>query len=393
MDLTKHIGQKITNDRIDKMLKLEESSVKSWLKTVSAFANTKGGALIFGVSDDDVVVGLDDCQSNLKRIEEIVKKNLDPSPYIVLEIFSEDDKNFIVFQVFSGEKTPYYLVDGDYRAVYVRVGTENLPATRSQIKRLVLKQIKYSADRLISGTPKRFVNFSSLSAGYTKRTGKMFANKDLYSFGLMNKNDELTNAGDLFADEFTINHSQVICTKWRGCDKSEPVKSLNYREFGGGLVNLLDRAIEFIKLHTPKWRKVKGGGPNYPKYLEVSITEAIVNALVHRDYDITEEVIKIDIFDDRMEISSPGGMYDDTLVQEQNPADISSVCRNPLLADIFDRMNLMERRGNGLKKIIEAYESNENYTEDMKPKFISTQTSFCVVLYNLSDKHKKTKNQ
>ena len=77
-------------------------------------------------------------------------------------------------------------------------------------------------------------------------------------------------------------------------------------------------------------------------------------------------------------------MYDGTFVQDLNPLNVSSIRRNPIIADVFARMDLMERRGSGLRKIIEAYEAKENYKEELKPEFKSTESSFTTILKNLN---------
>ncbi len=385
MDLSKYIGE-TTN--YDKKLKLEERKPKSWLKSISAFANTNGGVLIFGISDDEVLVGLDNYQKDSELISEVIKTRLDPVPNIDLKIFSKDDKNFIVVRVESGMETPYYVIEGGSRTAYIRIGNESVPATSFNLKNLVLKGIKKSYDTLITNIPKRDASFTRLIAEYHSRTGKTFEDKDLYSFGLVNKDNILTNAGALFADEHLIYQSRVFCTRWNGLDKASGlIEALDDREFEGGLLYLLDSAINFVKSNTKKmWRKGARYRVEYPEYPERSVTEAIVNALIHREYTLMGAEVHIDIYDDRLEIYSPGGMFDGTVVQEQNLYDISSTRRNPVISDLFSRMNLMERRGSGLRKIIEAYESEENYTEDMKPKFLSTHSNFRVVMYNLNYK-------
>lgn len=131
-----------------------------------------------------------------------------------------------------------------------------------------------------------------------------------------------------------------------------------------------------------------GKGPiyriEYPEYPERAVQEAIVNALIHRDYSVVGSEVHIDIYDDRLEIFSPGGMADLTFIQDLNPLNVSSVRRNPILADLFARMDLMERRGSGLRKIIESYEAEENFTNKMMPEFISTETKFTIILKNLN---------
>ena len=87
-----------------------------------------------------------------------------------------------------------------------------------------------------------------------------------------------------------------------------------------------------------------------PDYPERAIQEVLVNAIIHRDYAVIGSEIHIDIYDDRIEIYSPGGMFDGSFIQEQNIMEISSLRRNPIIADLFNRVHLMERRGSGLKK-------------------------------------------
>ncbi|MDO5096183.1 MAG: ATP-binding protein [Peptostreptococcaceae bacterium] len=132
------------------------------------------------------------------------------------------------------------------------------------------------------------------------------------------------------------------------------------------------------------WKKGPIYRIEYPEYPERAVQEGIVNALIHRDYSVIGSEVHLDIYDDRLEISSPGGMYDGTFIQNIDPYKVSSSRRNPLLADLFARMNLMERRGSGLKKIIEAYKSCENYKEELKPEFRSTESAFFTVLRNLN---------
>ena len=119
-------------------------------------------------------------------------------------------------------------------------------------------------------------------------------------------------------------------------------------------------------------------------YCERSVFEALVNALIHRDYLILGSEVHIDIYDDRVTIYSPGGIADGTRIQERDITNISSTRRNPVLADIFGRLGYMERQGSGFKKITEAYYAAHNYRAELEPKFYSDVTSFQVTLYNLN---------
>lgn len=114
------------------------------------------------------------------------------------------------------------------------------------------------------------------------------------------------------------------------------------------------------------------------------MTEALVNALIHRDYIVLGSEIHIDMFDDRVEITFPGGMFGGGSIQEYDIYSIRSMRRNPVIADLFHRMKYMERRGSGLRKIVSETEKLPGYTEAYKPEFSSTATDFRVILKNVN---------
>jgi ATP-dependent DNA helicase RecG len=123
-----------------------------------------------------------------------------------------------------------------------------------------------------------------------------------------------------------------------------------------------------------------------PDYAERAVFESLVNALIHRDYIIIGSEIHIDMFDDRLVITSPGGMYKGKAIQEQDIDYIASERRNPVLADLFHRMKYMERRGSGLRKIINETEKLPGYSNEYRPGFFS-DTSFQVTLKNINYKN------
>lgn len=389
MDLSKYIGE---TSAYDKKVMLEERKPKSWLKSVSAFANTKGGKLFFGIDDNDELIGLQSSKKDSEIISENIKTKLDPIPQINLEVIRQNNKDFIVLTVYEGSETPYYLIDGGSRIAYTRVGNESVIASSTQLKNLVLKGINKTFDTLSTSITKNRASFSKLKSIYYQRTGNDLTDSDFLSFGLVDNNDYLTNAGALLADERLIYQSRVFATRWNGLDKvNGRLEALDDKEFEGGLLYLLQSAEDFIKTNSKKmWKKGNEYRIEYPDYPERAIQEALVNALIHRDYSEIGSEVHIDMYDDRLEIYSPGGMFDGTFIQEQNPYQISSKRRNPIIADIFSRMNLMERRGSGLKKILDSYQVQEKYNEDLKPEFRSTQSSFFIILknlnYNSSDK-------
>ena len=132
------------------------------------------------------------------------------------------------------------------------------------------------------------------------------------------------------------------------------------------------------------WRKTANSKEEMPEYVERSYHEALVNALAHRDYLVNGSEVHIDIYDDRMEIYSSGGMPDGSIIQDRDPLTVPSTRRNPVLADIFNRLGYMERKGSGFGKIIGGYEFQINYDESKKPSFRSDRYQFTVVMPNLN---------
>ncbi|MGN0340592.1 MAG: ATP-binding protein [Lachnospira sp.] len=371
----------------DKKLALEEKKPKSWCKSVSAFANTFGGALIFGISNEGLVVGLEDPEGDAEKISEVIKTRLDPIPEFKLRFHkTEDGKVLVILDVYKGDETPYYYSGDGVLEAYVRVGNESVKATATELKRLVLRGKNTSYDSQNSTYKVDDYAFSKLKERYKKWTGNSFDDKDLISFGLVNEQGELTNAGALLADESPIRCSRLFCTRWNGLNKSGgAVDALDDAEYSGSVISLIENGEAFIKRNCKmKWRKTANSREEMPEYVERSYHEALVNALAHRDYLVNGSEVHIDIYDDRMEIYSPGGMPDGSMIQDRDPLTVPSTRRNPVLADVFNRLGYMERKGSGFGKIISGYEFQINYNESKKPSFRSDRYQFTVVMPNLN---------
>lgn len=371
----------------DKKLALEVKKPKSWCKSVSAFANGVGGTLIFGVSNDNEVRGLLDAEKDAEIISEQIKTRLDPIPEFHLSFFrTEDDKTLILLNIRQGEETPYYYLADGVMEAYVRLGNESVKADATELKRLVLRGKNSSYDALGTTYSVSDYAFSKLRERYKAWTGESLEDKELVSFGLVDDKGKLTNAGALLADDSPIRWSRVFCTRWNGLDKGGGIMdALDDAEYSGSLISLLNEGAAFIKRNMKTmWKKTANSRIDMPEYCERSYFEALVNALVHRDYLVNGSEVHIDMFDDRMVIYSPGGMPDGTLVQERVIEAIPSTRRNPVLADVFQRLGYMERKGSGLTKIINAYKNANNYDESKAPQFISSRVEFTVILKNLN---------
>ena len=366
MKITDFIGEAT---EYDKKEMLEERRPRSWLKSVSAFANGIGGALIFGVSDDETFVGLMDARAASEKISEAIKIKMDPIPQVIMENYTEAGKDFIILKVLPGQETPYYYVADGNRIAYVRVGNESIPADATALKRLVLRGTNMTYDSVVSSYMLQDFSFTKLRSVYRMRTGAELTDSDFISFELADESGKLTNAGALLADESPMRHSRLFCTCWYGLDKASGIMdALDDKEYSGSLVSLLQNGTEFVKNNTKKrWKKTGTGRVEMPEYPEQAVHEALVNALIHRDYMEIGSEVHIDIFDDRIEIYSPGGMFDGSIVQNLDTDYVASKRRNPVIADIFSRMHFMERRGSGFKKIKADYRRAVNYRKEVEP--------------------------
>ena len=209
---------------------------------------------------------------------------------------------------------------------------------------------------------------------------------DFESWGLIDSEGHLTNAGALLADESPVRHSRIFCTRWGGMDKAGGLMdAIDDAEFSGSLINQLQDTLSFIGKHTYKaWRKLADRRQEFPDYPERAVEEALVNAIIHRDYTELGSEVHVDIYDNRMEIYSPGGMFEGRPVQDLDIMTIPSRRRNPILADIFNRLEYMERRGSGFKKILQSYAVFDDNGDTPKPEFRSTHSSFFITLWNLN---------
>ena len=379
IDISQLIGEAT---EYDKKQAIEERRPKSWCKSVSAFANGIGGKLVWGIADDDTLVGLADAKGDAEKISEAIKTHIDPIPDFNLSFAKCEDKEFVVLDVMPGKQTPYYYIGDGQMQAFVRVGNESVVASTSKHKELVLKGSNMSYDSLVSRWRFEDMAFTVLRATYFKRTNRSFEDSDYESFGIINEKCELTNAGALLADYSPVRHSRLFCTRWNGLDKANGViDALDDEEYSGSLVTLLQAGLDFVRRNSKKaWSKTPDNRLEYPEYPERAVEEGLVNALIHRNYLELGSEVHIDMYDDRLEIYSPGGLMDGGSIKDMDIMNMASRRRNPVLADIFSRLKFMERRGSGFRKIMSAYKGHDGYTEGMNPIFSTPWDSFVLVL-------------
>ena len=365
----------------DFKLMLEEKKPKSWLKSVSAFANGLGGSLFFGIDNDGVIKGLNDVQTVCEAISSKIRDYMDPLPDVEMIPYNIEGVQVLQLKVNVGHYTPYYYVGDGQRVAFVRIGDESIPATDEDMKRLVLKGTNRSYDSLQSNTLIEKSSFVILTNAFEERVGQEFQKKYLKSFGLLTDEGWLTNAGELFSDDCHLSQSRLYCTRWNGLEKDD---AINDAEFKGNILLLLREAMNFVKSNTKKgWEKLPDGRKNKPEYAERAVLEALVNHFIHRDYTVMGGEVHLDIYDDRIVITSPGGMYSGQNVQDLKLDEISSERRNPILADVMAQLDYMEKRGSGLKRICNETKALDGYRDKLKPIFKSTATQFMTIIYSM----------
>lgn len=378
--------QDVEGTYLDYKLALEEGRPKSWLKSVSAFANSHGGCILFGVTNDThEAIGVNDPQADASRIAELISSHISPAPRYQLSTFPSADgsRQCIKLSIQNGPSYPYYYAADRVREAYVRHGDRSELASDFELNNLILKGMNKTFDSMPSSKKYTDVSFTLLGATHKKETGDDLSfPKDLVSMGMMSEDDQITNAGLLLCDQGYLPQSRIVCTRWKGKEKGAVEgDALDDKEFSdSSLISLLINAEAFIRNNSKNPWTVRGmRREEKSDYPFKAVREVLVNAMIHRDYQIIGTEIHVDMFDDRLEITSPGGMLSGSRIQEMDLRRVPSMRRNEIISDIFGRLHYMDRRGSGIGRILNSY---TEFAE--KPQFYSTDYYFLVVLPNRS---------
>ena len=381
----------IGKDDENQVVEWKESWQDKYLAWICGYANAQGGTLYIGVYDNGNIKGLD--SKTIKKLLEDIPNKISSSFGIICDVNekTQNKKKYIQIVV-KKSKLPLNL-HGRY---YYRTGSVKKEITGFELTEFIIKSTGTSFDAMISEISRDQLTFDSLKKKYYTATHNLLdLNHDLISFKLMLENGEMTNAGVLFADQWNIHHSRMFCTRWNGLEKAGSTQdALDDEEYTGSVLNLFDNTMAFIKKNSKKgWKKAKDQRIELPDYPERAIEEGLVNALIHRSYLQTGAHSQVDIYDDRIVITNPGGMFDGSDIQHLDLRHIPSKLRNPIIADVFGRLRLMERRGSGFKKILDAYESAERFSEELRPLFYTDGYNFFLTLWNLNYAYDKAQNK
>ena len=342
-------------------LEFKQQLSKSYLKTVSAYANYGTGKIIFGIADDGTPVGLADPQDTCLRIEHAINDSIDPVPRFELAI--EEDARTVTLTVHEGPDKPYLSSGRAYR----RTDTSTVEVSRLEHSRLVLTGEHVSFDALVA--KEQDLAFGHLEKELASKLGlKPLDQNSLISLELMTPSGEYCNAAALLADS---NHFPGIDIARFG----ESINIINARHTFEhmSVLEQMQRTLEVFDTYYAYEEIV--GFERIAKTLvpREAFRKAIANALVHRCWDVRAN-IKVGMFADRIEITSPGGLPAG-ITEELYLAGGPSVARNPILANVFFRLGHIERFGTGIPRILDEYAH-----ETVSPSFALRDSSITVML-------------
>ena len=342
-------------------------------KTVIAFANTAGGRIYIGIADNGEAVGVSDADEVVLKASNAVRDSIRPdvTMFVSYQIDKIDDKDVVVLNIQKGTASPYYLESKGIRpsGVYVRQGASSVPATETAILKMIKDTDgdKYEEIRCTN---------QNLTFEYAQKefehANVEFGDNQKKSLKLINEDGMFTNLAQLLSEQCSHSIKAAVF------DGKEKMNFKDRAEFTGSILKQINDAYEYINRYNRTRSEFKDiHRIDIRDYPMEAIREALLNAVVHRDYAFSGSIL-ISIFDDRIEFVSIGGLvkgisYEDMLLGV-------SIQRNENLANVFYRLNLIEAFGTGIPKIMRCY---AEYSQT--PEIIVTDNAFKIILPNKSD--------
>lgn len=345
----------------NRALEYKQEVNDSFLKTVSAFANYDGGEIIFGITDNGEVSGLKDLDSQCLSLENKINDSIRPNPDYTISV-NQKNKT-ITLRVKGGIAPPYY-----YRKkAYKRNDTSTIEVDDIELNRLILRGEHLNYEEIKSA--RQDLTFHYLGKRLCEALDIKKLNTDiLKTLNLYDKQNGFNKAAFILSDQNNM----------RGIDVARFGESLNIfldRETfeGCSVLEAFNKSIEMFEQYYSYEEVI---GAERQKFYTVpfeAYREALANAVVHRTWDIDAR-IRVSMFKDRVEITSPGGLPYGLSEEEYLNGQVS-IFRNPILSNVFFRLKIIETFGTGIIKIRQAYE-----TIDQKPQFNVFENSITVIL-------------
>ena len=358
----------------NKSLEFKATITNSFLKTVSAYSNFRGGEILFGVNDDGSVCGIDNPDQVCLDIENRINDSIAPKPDFEIDI--DDSKKIIRLVVREGQYKPYLYKGKAYR----RSDTASIEVDQAELKELVLQGSNLYFEELPCGRDDLI--FQELSAKLMKNLDIKVVSEDiLRTLGLFTKDKKFNNAAALLSDEndfYGIDIARFGNSINEIMDRETISKTSVLKQYDAAL-NMIKRDYQYEEISEIERKKVD-------LVPETAYREAIANALIHRDWSINSH-IRISLFSDKIEIKSPGGLPRGITAEEYMKGDISCL-RNPILGNVFFRLHYIEMFGTGVRRILLAYKDAK-----IKPKFEITDNVISVILPVTADQYHVTNDE
>lgn len=357
-------------------LEFKEKISDSFLKTVVAFANYSGGEILFGVDDNGEFIGL----SNLKDDAMVIENKINDfiKPQIGFKIETDDEEKVIKLIVYPGDEKPYFYKSKSYK----RNDSSTVEVDSFELKKLIMEGQNKSYDSLSTGVTS--YSFLYLENKFRDIVGIKNINNDiLKTLELVDRENSLTNAGNLFADHNDYNLIDIV----RFGDNQNTI--LNRERFRDiSILEAFDKSVEKYREYY-QIESIKG---SYREKIELipeqAFREAIANALVHRDW-VNKSFVQVSMEKNFIKITSPGGLPMDISKEEYLNGQIS-VMRNPIIGNIFFRLNIIESFGTGIRRIINSYKNLvKNPSFKIFDNSIEVKLPVISNVYNLSDDEKR----
>ena len=325
-------------------LEFKKSLDKSFAAEICAFANATGGKILIGVADDKTITGTIADNITRSRIQDVINQI---EPKIDAKISIAD--NIIVVDVPEGMEKPY----GCSRGFFLRIGPNSQKLTRNQIVSFFRKEGRIRFDEMENSKADFTKDFDASAFNNFLRLASITPSIDqkflLTNLDCLSENKQMTNAGVLFFSksiEFIMLQATVTCVLYKGCEK---VHILDRKDFSGNIMENIENAVMFVMRHTNlEYRIETLRREEISEIPEVALREAVVNAVCHRDYFEKGANVMIEIFEDRLEISNPGGLPSGLTAKSFGTR---SVARNPVIAALLHRAGYIEKIGTGIKRI------------------------------------------
>jgi predicted HTH transcriptional regulator len=339
--------------------KQELPTVADLAKTIVAFANDAGGDLFIGIRNEPrEIVGVP--EDELMNLEEQISTLIHDQCYPVIipdiSFHAVDGAHFIKVQIYRGSNLPYYLKSkGKNEGTYIRVGSSNRQADAEIIAELERQKRNVSFDsELIHDKAVGDFDLEPFKSFFKEKTGELLDDVAVKKMELLKEfqgNLVLTNAYALFSEgaarKELFPYAKIECARFKGITTDE---FIDQKTIDDNISLQAEAAYDFILRHINKGATVKGVYTESRwEYPVVAIREAIRNAVVHRDYSLSGKDIKVAIYDDMVEITSPGKLMPsiDFNEMEARQSDI----RNKIIAPVFKKLGVIDQWGNGLKLI------------------------------------------